>query len=172
MQQRPAGAVDQGRGFFEFKLPDVTFAQVELDSLVNCAHSSLRKHRRRRVNPDYTPARCLSNRDRNAAGANCKLDQWPVSLTGKPDIERDVSSDARGPVPVSVRPGVVPARHEQSNLRASAAALGSVGVRESQPSRGLEFEAVRARSRGRDVYRDRPYISDARVDSGEAAGLR
>src|SRR5205085_10336340 len=48
---------------------------------------------------------------RNAPVANCKLDQWPVSITGKPDVERDVSSDAGGPVPVSVRPSVVPARH-------------------------------------------------------------
>ena len=94
MQQRPPGAVDQGRRLLDFKLPYVSFTQVELDSLLNCAHSSLREHRRRRVNPYYTPARCLSNRDRNAPVANCKLDQWPVSITGKPDVERDVSSDA------------------------------------------------------------------------------
>ena len=117
MQQRPPRAVDQGRRLLDFKLPYVSFTQVELDSLLNCAHSSLREHRRRRVNPYYTPARCLSNRDRNAPVANCKLDQWPVSITGKPDVERDVSSDASGPVPVSVRPGVVPARHGNTNLR-------------------------------------------------------
>ena len=99
MQQRPPRAVDQGRRLLDFKLPYVSFTQVELDSLLNCAHSSLREHRRRRVDPYYTPARCLSNRDRNAPGANCKLDQWPVSITGKPDVERDVSSDARRPVP-------------------------------------------------------------------------
>src|SRR5919197_936413 len=110
MLQRPPRAVDQGRRLLDFKLPYVSFTQVELDSLLNCAHSSLREHRRRRINPYYTPARCLSNRDRNAPGANCKLDQWPVSINGKPDVERDVSSDASGPVPVSVRPGVVPAR--------------------------------------------------------------
>src|SRR2546421_12442764 len=77
----------------------------------------LREHRRRRVNPYYTPARCVSNRDRNAPGANCKLDQWPVSITGKPDVERDVGSEARGPVLVSVRPGVVPARHGKQSMR-------------------------------------------------------
>src|SRR5947208_171683 len=122
MQQRPPRAVDQGRRLLDFKLPYVSFTQVELDSLLNCAHSSLRDHRRRRVNPYYTPARCVSNRHRNAPGANCKLDQWPVSITGKPDVERDVSSDASGrPVPVSVRQDVVPARHGNTNLRAKAA---------------------------------------------------
>ena len=135
MQQRPAGAVDQGRRLLEFKLPYVSFTQVELDSLLNRAHSSLREHRRRRVNPYYTPARCLSNRDRNAPGANCKLDQWPVSITGKPDVERDVSSDASGrPVPVSVRQGVVPARHGNTNLRADKAAFGWASVPECPPS--------------------------------------
>src|SRR5215218_9704734 len=118
MQQRPPGAVDQGRRLLDFKLPYVSFTQVELDSLLGRAQSRLREHCRRRVNPYYTPARCLSNRDRNAPGANCKLDQWPVSITGKPDVERDVSSDASGrPVPVSVRQGVVPARHGNTNLR-------------------------------------------------------
>src|ERR687885_223372 len=66
VQQRPPRTVDQGRRFLEFKLPDVSFTQVELDSLLNCAHSSLREHRRRGVDPDYTPARRLSNRNRNA----------------------------------------------------------------------------------------------------------
>ena len=51
MQQRPPRAVDQGRRLLDFKLPYVSFTQVELDSLLNCAHSSLREHRRRRVNP-------------------------------------------------------------------------------------------------------------------------
>ena len=96
MQQRPPRAADQGRRLLDFKLPYVSFTQVELDSLLDCAHSSLREHRRRRVNPYYTPTRCLSNRDRNAPGANCKLNQWPVSITGKPDVERDVSTHARG----------------------------------------------------------------------------
>jgi hypothetical protein len=58
-----------------FQAPYISFAQVELDSLFNCAHSSLREHRRRRVNPDHAPARCLSNRDRNAPVTNRKLDQ-------------------------------------------------------------------------------------------------
>ena len=91
MQQRPPRAVDQGRRFLDFELPYVSFTQVEFDSLFDCAESSLREHPRRRVDPDYTPARCLSNRDRNAPGANGKLDQRPVSLTGKPNVERDVS---------------------------------------------------------------------------------
>ena len=134
MQQRPPRAVDQGRRLLDFKLPYVSFTQVELDSLLNCAHSSLREHRRRRVNPYYTPARCLSNRDRNAPVANCKLDQWPVSITGKPDVERDVSSDASGPVPVSVRPGVVPARHGNTNLRANEAAFGCASVLSLDPA--------------------------------------
>ena len=137
MQQRPPRAVDQGRRLLDFKLPYVSFTQVELDSLLNCAHSSLREHRRRRVNPYYTPARCLSNRDRNAPVANCKLDQWPVSITGKPDVERDVSSDASGPVPVSVRPGVVPARHGNTNLRANEAAFGCPSVRNFPGDRAL-----------------------------------
>ena len=34
MQQRPPGAVDQGRRFLDFKLPYISFAQVELDSLL------------------------------------------------------------------------------------------------------------------------------------------
>ena len=123
MQQRSAGAVDQGRRFVDFKLSYVSFAQVELDSLLSCAQSSLREHRRRRVNPDYTPARCPSNRDRNAPGTNRKLYQQPFSLTGKPDVERDISSGASGPVPVSVRPAVVPARHGKTNLRAKKAAF-------------------------------------------------
>ena len=46
MQQRPSRAVDQGRRLLEFKLLYVSFTQVELDSLLNCAHSSLREHRR------------------------------------------------------------------------------------------------------------------------------
>src|SRR6476646_10572000 len=116
MQKRPAWAVDQGRRLLDLELPDVSFTQVELDSLLNCAHSSLREHRRRRVDPDDTPARCLSNRDRNAPGANCKLDQRPISVTGKPHVERNVRTEASGPVPVSVRQGVVPARHG-NNLR-------------------------------------------------------
>src|SRR5829696_10010215 len=87
MQQRPPGAVDQGRRLLEFKLPDVSLTQVELDSLLERAHASLREHRRRSVDPYHTPARCLSNRDRNAPVANRKLDQRPVSSTGKPDVE-------------------------------------------------------------------------------------
>src|SRR5919108_742343 len=126
MQERTPGAVDQGRRLLEVELPHVSFTQVELDSLLNCAHSSLREHRRRSVDPYYAPARCLSNRDRNAPGANRKLDQWPVSITGKPDVERDVRCDAGGrPVHVSVRQGVVPARHGNTNLRANEAAFGS-----------------------------------------------
>src|SRR5918911_1078613 len=75
MQQRPPGAVDQGRRFLDFKLPYVCCAQVELDSLLERAHSSLLEHRRRRVNPDHTPARRLSNRNRDAPVPNRKLDQ-------------------------------------------------------------------------------------------------
>src|SRR4029077_1395154 len=62
-------------------------------------------------NSDHTPARCLSDRDRNSPGANGKLDQWPVSLTGKPDVERNVSAVASRRLRVSVRPSVVPVRH-------------------------------------------------------------
>src|SRR5919202_3479777 len=90
MQQRAPTAVDQGRRFLDFKLAYVCCAQVELDSLLKRAHSSLLEHRRRRVNPDNTPARRLSNRDRNAPITNRELDQEPVSLTGKRDVERDV----------------------------------------------------------------------------------
>jgi hypothetical protein len=111
MQQRPAGAVDQGRGLLEFKFTYVTFAQVELDSLLSRAESCLREHAPRRVNPHYKPARCLSDRDRNAPGTNRKLDQWPLSLERKPDVERNVGADASRQLPVSVRPGVVPTRH-------------------------------------------------------------
>jgi hypothetical protein len=75
MQQRPPGAVDQVRRFLDLKLSYISFAQLELDSLFNCAHSSLLEHRRRRVDPDHRAARCLSNRDRNAPGTNRKLDQ-------------------------------------------------------------------------------------------------
>src|ERR687885_454407 len=35
MQQRPPRAVDQGRRLLDFKLPYVSFTQVELDSLLN-----------------------------------------------------------------------------------------------------------------------------------------
>ena len=131
MQQRPPRAVDQGRQLLDFKLPYVSFAQVELDSLLNCAHSSLREHRRRRVNPYYTAARCLSNRDRNAPVANCKLGQWPVSITGKPDVEGDVSSDASGPVPVSVRPAsyqldIKTPIYAQTRRRSAAPPFGNV----------------------------------------------
>src|SRR3954447_25965391 len=75
MQQRPPGAVDQGRRFLDFEFPYVSFAQVELDSLLSCARSSLLEHRRRRVDADHRPARCPSNRERNAPGAYGKLDQ-------------------------------------------------------------------------------------------------
>src|SRR3954452_23008294 len=116
MQQRPPGAVDQGRRLLDFKVSYVSSTQVELDSLPERTHPSLREHLRRRVNACYTSARCLSNRDRNAPVANCELDEWPVCITGKPDVERDVTSDAGGPVSVSVRPAVVPARHGNTNL--------------------------------------------------------
>jgi hypothetical protein len=119
-----------GRRRTRAELPYVSFTQVELDSRLHCAHSSLREHRRRRVKPYYTPAGCLSNRDRNAPCAYCKLDQWPVSITGKSDGERDVSIDASGPVPVSVRQGVVPARHGNTNLRGHEAAFGCASVQE------------------------------------------
>jgi Winged helix DNA-binding domain len=111
MQQRPPGAVDQGCRLVDFKLPYVSFAQVELDSRLSRSRSGLSEHRRRRVDPDHTSARCLSNRDRNAPGTDRKLDQWPVSLTSEPDVERDVSSAAGRRLCVPVSPGVVPARH-------------------------------------------------------------
>src|SRR5689334_17646306 len=90
MQQRPAGAVDQGSRLLEFELPHVSFTQVELDPLLDSARSSLREHRPGRVDPDDTPARRLSNRDRDPPRANADLDQRPVSIAGKPDVERDV----------------------------------------------------------------------------------
>jgi hypothetical protein len=74
MQQRPPRAVDQGRGFLEFKFPHVTFAQVELDSLLSRVKPCLREHPPRRVNPDHKPARCLSDGDRNSSSTNGKLD--------------------------------------------------------------------------------------------------
>jgi hypothetical protein len=114
MQQRPAGAVDQGGGFVEFKFAYVTFAQVELDSLLSCAPSCLREHPPRRVDPDHKPARCLSDRDRNAPGTKGKLDQWPVGLEGKPDVERNVCAVAGRRLRVSARPRVVPTRHRNS----------------------------------------------------------
>ena len=114
MQQRAAGAVDQGRGFLEFKLPYVTFAQVELDSLLSRPQPCLRDHAPRRVNPDHKLARCLSDRDRNSPGTNGKLDEWPVSLKGKPDVERNVSAGPVRRLRVSVRTGVVPTLHRQT----------------------------------------------------------
>src|SRR5262245_43618135 len=131
MHQKPPGAVDQGRRFLDFKLPYVTFAQVEFDALLNRARSSLREPRPRRVNPDHPSARSLSNRDRNAPGTNGKLDQYPVSLTGKRDVERNISCDANRPLVVSVRPGVVPARHGapiyvQERRRSAPRAFGNV----------------------------------------------
>jgi hypothetical protein len=133
MQQGPAGAVDQGRGFLEFKFPYVTFAQVELDSLLSRAQPCLREHPPRRVNPDHKPARCLSDRDRNSPGTNGKLDQWPVSLKGKPDVERNVSADASRRLRVSVRPSVVPTRHRNTiyaQRRRRSAARRSSSLRE------------------------------------------
>ena len=78
------------------------------------AQPCLREHPPRRVNPDHKPARCLSDRDRNSPGTNGKLDQWPVSLKGKPDVERNVSADATRRLRVSVRPSVVPTRHRNT----------------------------------------------------------
>ena len=129
MQQRPAGAVDQGRGFLEFKFSYVTFAQVELDSLLSRAQPCLGEHPPRRVNPHHKPARCLSDGNRNSRGADGKLDQWPVSLKGKPDVERNVAAEAGRRLRVSVRPRVVPTRH-RNNLRAEEAAFGYAGVAE------------------------------------------
>src|ERR671931_94514 len=128
MQQRPPRAVDQGRRLLDLKLPYVSFTQVEIDSLFICALSSLREHCRRRVNPAHTPARCLSNWDRNAPGTNRKFDQWPVGFTGKPDVERDVGTSASRPLRISIGPGVVPARHGNTNLCASEAAFGCASV--------------------------------------------
>ena len=91
MQQGPARAVDQGRRFIELQFPYVSVAEVELDSRLGRTLSRLGEHARRRVDPEHTPARCLGDGDRDAPGPNRKLDQWPVGITGKPDIERDVS---------------------------------------------------------------------------------
>jgi hypothetical protein len=113
-----------------FQAPVCLLHAGQVRPFLDCARSSLREHRRRRINPYNTPARSLSNRDRNAAVPNCKLDQWPVSITGKPGIERDVSWDASGPVAVSVRPGVVPARHSSTNLRVNKATFGCASVRQ------------------------------------------
>jgi hypothetical protein len=112
-------AVDQGRRFLEVELPYVSFTQVEVDARLNCAFSRLREHRGRSVDPDHAPARCSSNRDRNASCTNRKLDQGPVGIARKPDVERDVSSGAGRPLVVSIGPGVVPARHGDTNVRAT-----------------------------------------------------
>ena len=72
---RAVVTVRWSRRFLDFKLPYVSFAQVERDSRLKRALSRLCEHRRRRVDPDHTPARCLSNRDRNAPVTNRKLDQ-------------------------------------------------------------------------------------------------
>lgn len=111
MQQGPAGAVDQGGRIIELELPHVSFAQVKFDPLLRCADSSLREHRGRSVDPNDALARCLGDLDRDPSIPNRELDQWPVSIMGKPDVERDVSSDSLGPGRVPVRPGVVPVRH-------------------------------------------------------------
>src|SRR3954466_10629138 len=116
MQQRPAGAVDESRRLLELELPYVAFAEVELDSLRDRTLACLREHSRRGIDPDDALARSPSNRDRNASGANRKFDERPVRLAGKPDVERDVVSDASRPLVVSVSPGVVPARHCDANL--------------------------------------------------------
>jgi hypothetical protein len=114
--ERP-GAVDQGGRLLELELADVSFAQFELDSLLGCAFPCLREHPRRRVDPDHTPARRLRNRDRNASGADRELDHRSVGVAGEPDVERDVgAADGRRPVVVAVGPGVVPARHGNTNL--------------------------------------------------------
>src|SRR3954453_23037377 len=68
------------------------------------------------------------------AVTNRKLDHRPVSLTGEPDVERDVSLDASRPLRVSVRPGVVPVQHGNTNLRAKEAAFGA---QSTSSSRGL-----------------------------------
>src|SRR5919202_6299167 len=64
MQQRPPWAVDQAGRLLDLELPYVSFTQVELDSFLQRARSSLREHRRRTVDPDHTPARRLGNRNR------------------------------------------------------------------------------------------------------------
>ena len=128
MQQRPPRAVDQGCRLLDFKLPYVSLMQVELNSLLNRAHSSLREHRRRRVNPCYTPARCLSNRDRNSPSTNGKLDQWPVSLKRKPDVERNVSANAGRRLRVSIRPSVVPTRHANTIYAQRRRTVGCASV--------------------------------------------
>jgi hypothetical protein len=56
-------------------------------------------------------------------------------LTGKPNIERDVSSHASRPLPVSICPGVVPARHGNTNLRANEAAFDWASVLSLQRQR-------------------------------------
>src|SRR3954454_18420552 len=73
VQQRPARAIDQGRRFINFEISYVSFTQVELDSLLGRAQSSLREHSRRRVDPDHTPARRLRDRNGNAAGTAREL---------------------------------------------------------------------------------------------------
>src|SRR3954451_15306034 len=108
MQQRPAGAVDQGRGFLELEFPYVTFAQVELESRLRRAQPRLREHPPRRVDPDHASTRCPSDGNRDAPGADGKLDQWPVGLEGEPDIERNVRAVAGRRLRVLLRPSVVP----------------------------------------------------------------
>jgi hypothetical protein len=134
MQQGPPRAVDQVRRLLDCELPDVSFTEVELDSLLTCARTSLREHRRRRVDPDYTPARCRSNRDRNPPAPDRKLDQGPVGLTGKLHVERDVSVDTGRPLRVSVRPGVVPARQGNQSTR-----KGTQRSADKEPRRGTAW---------------------------------
>src|SRR3954452_18914829 len=117
MQQRPAGTVDQGRRLVDLEVGYVPFPEVDLDSLLGRVQPCLREHPRRRVDPDHGPARCLSDRDRDSPGTDGELDQWPVSLEGKSDVEGNVGPDARGAILVSVRPRVVPTRHRTQRTR-------------------------------------------------------
>src|SRR4051794_30654476 len=121
MQQRPPWAIDQCSRFVELELSYVSLAQVEVHSLLGRAQSSLREHSRRRVDPDDAPARCLRDRNRNAPGTDRKLDQWPVGLTRKTDVERNVTTTAASRrLRISICPRVVPARHGKPNLRDQA----------------------------------------------------
>src|SRR5881394_1341403 len=74
---------------------------------------------------------------------------------GKPDVERDVSSDASRPLRVSVRPAVVPARHGNTNLRAKEAAFGGASVLtlpfNSRPGSRTDMQNLEKRGYRRDA---------------------
>ena len=74
----------------DLEIAHVAFAKIELDACRGGGCPRLSEHRWRRVDSNDGSTGCGCDRYRHAAGADRKLDQWPVGLACQANIERHV----------------------------------------------------------------------------------